>query len=391
MDFKKIFTSKTVIAIVFVVITVLSVLGFSAICKRGGSYMFRDRRGEVKENFQNGEKVFDLSENENSKQITSSLIFKGDSVDNTYSIHDEQHKIEIRENEIKVDGFNIFKTDKILKRVYLIDDIFMADVIGADDIKLNLIFFDTNGNVIKKIDDISNYSIDGTKIYYTIDKYISSDSDIIYEMHSVEDYSFEYLGNYNFSEESHSTVHQDIINGDAVLYKKGNLQIEYIEEVDKSDSQIYFLTESFIRINGNDIKVAPVLIEIRKLSDNYLMIESCYQDGYSHATYIVDYNGNLVTNFNEIVGEKQFTSHALISLSDRTYSDGYFYIYTVDYDSYEKYGQYFNGICEGYDERDVLSRGYKFKYLGNGKVDDGKIINEVTVKDYLDKYSGMCE
>ena len=65
MDFKKIFTSKTGIAIVFVVITVLAVLGFSVICKRGGSYMFRDRRGEVKENFQNGEKVFDLSEDDN--------------------------------------------------------------------------------------------------------------------------------------------------------------------------------------------------------------------------------------------------------------------------------------------------------------------------------------
>ncbi len=50
MDFKKIFTTKTGLAVVIVIITVLSILGYSIVCKRGGSYMFKDSRGEVKEN-----------------------------------------------------------------------------------------------------------------------------------------------------------------------------------------------------------------------------------------------------------------------------------------------------------------------------------------------------
>lgn len=390
MNYKKIFTSKIGIAIVFVVITILAILGFSVICKRGGSYMFRDRRGEVKENFRSGEKVFDLSENETPKQMSSSLIFRGDAINNTYSIHDEDHKIEIAGNVIKVDDVEIFGTDKILRKVYLIDDILMVDVIGANDIKLNLIFFDIKGNTVKKVDGITNYYVHDTTIEYAIDDYVPSDSNIIYEMHAMEDADFKYLGEYMFSDEKHSMGRQDILYGDTVLYDKDGLRIKYVEKCDfekSNDTSCH--VKPYIHINGGDVEIAPVLVSVQKLYDGYLMVESCYQDGYTLVTYIIDQNGNLITNFNELIGDNQFTSHSLIPTYDKSYDNGYFYIYTVDSES--SYVTYFEDVCTGYDAADVLGRNYKFKYLGNGKVDKGTIIDEVTVNDYLKKYPQHCE
>ena len=174
MDFKKIFTTKTGLAAVIVIITILSILGYSIVCKRGGSYMFKDSRGEVKENFQNGEKFFDLSDE------------KEDVIDDENDMSHYVISDDISYDSIYTDK-NILDSNMNIRTVR--DQVFLGDgyygFLSVDDGKLNMFinrylfkneitYRDTNFETV-----YLSHSFDGEKVKYIYYDYFQPSGDVV--------------------------------------------------------------------------------------------------------------------------------------------------------------------------------------------------------------------
>lgn len=400
MDFKKIFTSKTGVAIVFVVITVLAVLGFSVICKRGGSYMFKDSRGEVKENFQSGEKVLDLSEKDNVKIINGingmsvySKKYYEQYIDkdlNGYYVFDDvkyYFVFDLENNSISVDNSQIFKSDGDIVSINLYKDFIGLKIEKSNSYNLELI--DLKGNTIKNISDISYVSFLSDLINYSYrDSYVVKENEI-YESHSVPTYVIKYLGNLEFSVEAEDysipVYTTDCTDGSyCKVYDKDNLKIEFISDnyEHKNINSHYSLV-----INGNNVEVGAHLSSIIQLSDGYLLISSSFQDGYSKFISLVDRNGNVVVEFGDYMMDDEYVSYNLVS-GDKEYNNGEIIIYSVIPGNFDKY---YEDSCSAIndDKSTVIGRKRVFKYLGNGKVDDQIIVKNITLGDWVTQLN--CE
>ena len=143
--------------------------------------------------------------------------------------------------------------------------------------------------------------------------------------------------------------------------------------------------ESFVQkklyVNGTSVDIAYCLDSITLLPDNYILVRSYYQDGFDEYIYIVDFNGNIVTDFNKRIGEGYFVSHPLLKDVNEIYSNGTFNIYAMSSEAIEKMGRYLSDI-ESYPSDYIIGKLWKFNYLGNGKVDDGYIERNITIEDF---------
>lgn len=384
MDFKKIFTSKTGIAVIFVIITVLAVLGFSVICKRGGSYMFRDRRGEVKENFQNGEKVFDLSENENVKIVNEGqLIFDGISIDDVYKVNDKQYHIIADNNKVVVDDKESFSTEEELFKIHLYRDILLIQVKRSSGV--DLFFVDMNGNFIKKIEKAKLVDVSGLDVLYSFEV-AGNDGINMYDGSYRNVNRITYLGDYNFSDVSSVEYYQPGCDTSdyCMIYGKNGLKVEYISE-HFEHSKINSHYSLFV--NGKNVEIGIHLSSIFLLSDNYLLVSSSYMDGWSNFINIVDSNGNVVVEFGDYMNDDEYTAYHLVS-GDNVYNNGEITIYSVIYD---KFDRYYEDSCSAIndDKSTVIGRKRVFKYLGNGKVDDQIIVKNITLGDWITQLN--CE
>ena len=198
MNFKKIFTSKIGIAIIFVVITILAILGFSVICKRGGSYMFRDRRGDVKENFQSGEKVFDVSEDDNTD------VKNEDEEAITDDENDMSHYV--ISNEISYDSIytdkNVFDSDMNIRTVK--DQVFLGGgyfgFLSVDDGKLNMSInrYSFKNEITYRDTSFDtaylSHSFDGEKVKYIYYDYFKPSGDVV--IWAITDAGNVYLNNF---------------------------------------------------------------------------------------------------------------------------------------------------------------------------------------------------
>ena len=244
MDFKKIFTSKIGIAIIFVVITILAVLGFSVICKRGGSYMFKDSRGKVnKYEITEGNDVVDVTKKDGLGYLSAiycsnynkniDAIFKYDS----YKYH---IVIDKDSNVIKVDDKTVFGSSEKIFNVYMIKDILVIQETNSY-MKDNLYFVDMNGNVIKTFTGIAHNSIlvTDSNVKYFVEKCNYSENDI-YKLCSADAYIISYLGDKRLSdstivdqEEWSSNEVSSCSMESCIIYDKNNIKIEYSSYNDK--------------------------------------------------------------------------------------------------------------------------------------------------------------
>ena len=382
MDFKKIFTTKTGLAAVIVIITILSILGYSIVCKRGGSYMFKDSRGEVKENFQNGEKVYDLSEKGNDRTVLTNgaLIFDGIDIDGEYENSGNQYHIVVdtETGNVTVDEKTIFTSPNGLFKIYLYDNILFIQVKKSSAI--DLFFVDMNGTLIKEIDNVkqvSNYNLD---IYYSFDS-VGTDDVNMYEPSSLNLNKITYLGNMNFSEVETKEYYQPSCDGSdyCVISDMPGLEVVYYRDKFKHS---LINSDYSLLVNGKSVEIGYHLSGIVRLPDGCLLISSSFQDGLSFYINIVDRNGNVVVDFMDYMRNDEFTSRHLLA-GDSIYDNGKIIIYSAIPDNFEKY--YYNGDYAITDDelKTIIGRKRVFNYLGNGKVDDAPVISNITLGEWL--------
>ena len=309
-------------------------------------------------------------------------------VDDVYSFGDTSYHLIFSKNNkfLMVEGKEIFKTDLEVQSIYLYNDV--ISIVLKNGEKYDLIFIDLNGKEVKKLVDLGSVSISGNTIYYSyVDNYVQKENEI-YESHSVPVYMINYLGNYNFSTEvkdhDNAIYTVDCVSASdyCLIYNKNSIKIEYIHDdyEHKKVESNYSLV-----INGNKVEIGPQLLNVILLPDNYLLVQSCFQDGHTVITNIVDLKGNIITDFSNLVKDDEFTAHSLIDFKP-VYLDGVFNIYTVSLYNYDKFGYYFEDICSTADMNVLLGRHYTFKYLGNGKVENAKLVRTITSGDYLAEY-----
>lgn len=372
MDFKKIFTSKIGIAAIFVVITVLAVLGFSVICKRGGSYMFRDKRGNTKVEAVVDKDVIDVED--------SVLIYDryadgkvheygySPSVNRYYKYNDLEYHFVVNGKTIFVNGLEIFRTDNEIMKVYLVNDI-VAVVYNYYDLKI----VDMSGNVLKEITKTYDFSVNGVEFNTEVDNHIVRD-DEIYELHNYDKISFSYLGEGKFSDykvigkgSTIATTPNECVNDKdyCLLYDKNNIKIEYSSYNDRHNwGTIITVNDKAVTLNGYRLK------EIKFTNDNYLYIsgESGTGNGLLGDFLIADLNGNVITTVDE-----------------KTLSDIHLYNY---FTSFESNKIIYDAVQEGsdveygckrmleIDEGPLVVKSYddvvyvknEYDYIGNGKV-----------------------
>ena len=397
MDFKKIFTSKIGIAIIFVVITILAVLGFSVICKRGGSYMFKDSRGKVnKYEITEGNDVVDVTKKDGLGYLSAiycsnynkniDAIFKYDS----YKYH---IVIDKDSNVIKVDDKTVFGSSEKIFNVYMIKDILVIQETNSY-MKDNLYFVDMNGNVIKTFTGIAHNSIlvTDSNVKYFVEKCNYSENDI-YKLCSADAYIISYLGDKRLSdstivdqEEWSSNEVSSCSMESCIIYDKNNIKIEYSSYNDK------YNLGTMISVNGNSINLDGYrLDEIKFTNDNYLYISCSSGTGAGRPAYflIADLNGNAITTMDE---------RSLVDVDMYNYFTS-FEDSKIVYDTVQE-GSSVELVCEkmlGINEFDspVAIKSYddiayvknEYNYIGNGKVSRVNRV-EKTFGNYMKELTG---
>ena len=308
-------------------------------------------------------------------------IFNGETdVDNYYLIGNTGYHIVISENTVTVNNNVIFKADISLLNVALYKDMFVIYSSNASDYTSNLTLIDMDGKVIKNVDNALIYynffGGEGNELSYAVDdyQYGKLDGNSIYRSHEITQYFISYSGDSNISERtskySTSVYTPRCLTDRCVLYEQDGLKIE----IDSKNTRSLY-------INGNQIDKDYSLLKIEFLPDNYLFVTSCGMDGYGEFTYIADWNGNIVTSFSNLVGDDYYSSHPITSEIANSFSNGTFYINTVSGKAQSEIGQYFEGH-DVFSDDYVIGRVWTFNYLGNGQVDDGYIIDNITVGDF---------
>lgn len=318
-------------------------------------------------------------------------------VNNIYGIDGNEYSILIsgESNSIVVNDSTIFKSNQELYTVDLYRDIFIIYTASdSSDFKSTLYLIGLEGNIIKKVDNVilqyRNFYQD--KISYVVDNYDygkSLNDNVIYKYHSSEHYMITYLGNSQISEEidehSYYVYTPECISGKmCLLYEQDGLKIEigYKTDIDQNGNEIRL---AGLFINGSKVDKAYNLLNLSFLPDGYLFITSSYQDGYTEYARIIDWNGNIVTDFNDVVGSDYYTSHPLISGVAHKFSDGIFTINTVSGEAQSKIGTYFS-VDAQYPDDYVIGKVFKFNYLGNGLVDDGYVEDVIDLGDFRNYY-----
>lgn len=398
MDFKKIFTSKTGVAIVFVAITILAILGFSVICKRGGSYMFKDSRGtinnEVKAEYKD---VIDVNDGKNGKYL--SVVFSSNynkNVDATFKYNSYKYHIVVDKdsNTIMVDDKNVFTAINKISYVYLVEDILVIQETDSF-VHDNLYFVDMDGNKINVINDIAHNMVlvTNTNIKYFVEKCDYSESDI-YKPCSADSYIITYLGDGKLSE---STVDDQVSYGSTditdcemdlcTMYDKDNLKIEYYSA--RNEKRF----NPAIVVNGNYIKWSEGyrLSGVEFTYDKYLYIkiESGTGNGLLSEILIADLSGNVITT----IDEKSLTDIHMYNYFS-SFEDG-----KIVYDAVQESSSV-ELVCKkmlGINEFDtpIVIKSYgdiayvknEYQYIGNGQV--SKINHsEKTFGNYMQELTG---
>jgi hypothetical protein len=388
MDFKKIFTSKIGIAIVFVAITILAILGFNVICKRGGSYMFRDRRGNTKVETVVDKDVIDVEDS-----IVVYDYYKensdGKSTDKYFKCNGSEYHIVVNASSVNVNDLEIYRSNNGINSVYLIKDI-VAILYNYHD----LVFVDMSGNILKKIDNTYNFVVNGTEVATEVDNYVVRD-DEIFEYHKYDKVSFSYLGEGKFSDfnvvgkgsavaATPNTCFDD--RERCLLYDKNGIRIESSWDDDRQN------WGAIVSVNGKPVKLDGYRIdEIKFTNDKYLYISGSSGTGNGRPAFflIADLNGNIITKMDE---------RSLVDVDMYNYST-YFGDGKIVYDAVQE-GSSVDLVCEkmlGINEFDspVAIKSYddiayvknEYNYIGNGKVSRVNRV-EKTFGNYMKELTG---
>ena len=392
MEWKKNVNTNLGITIILVFSALLTVIGFYIVGAHLDGYPFN----ELNETIDNSNSVVEDKDNsfvddENGSAVdveNSILVYdyykENLVVDKEFKVRSTNYNVYIDGKIIKLNDKEVFKTNDFVKKVYIIKDIVGIEISKDNSDKSNLVFVDFDGNVIKSVNDVVNFKVHNFYIFYEFNNHVNDDSNVIYKMRLYDSVSIKYIGDYRFSDEEHHDSQEGISSDNYVFYDKDNLKIQYIAGCDLAKSNG---ASSCLRINGKDVPILTVVINITKLSDNYLFVESSYFDGSFVDSFIADTNGNVTTTFNKLVRKDERNIFILIG-NEKIYDNGVFTIHTglSEYVSW-----YIDEVCSISDKSAVLGRKYQFKYLGNGTVDNGTLIDEITVAEYLDYHKDACQ
>lgn len=328
---------------------------------------------------------------ENSTQIFST---KDTTVEKKYIVDDNKYHIIIDKdsNKITVNNKDIYYSEETIISVYIIKDILAVET--SINCNGKLVLLEMNGNILRTISNIMPYysNIGGMNITYSVDSYEPNGNEI-YKSHYKDTYSLTYLGNNNFSEttkveDQYKTVIYTpscaLPNDKYTIYNNNGLEIKVGEDHEPSE-QGYYLVKKKLYVNGTAIDIAYNLGSITLLPDNYILVRSYYQDGFSEFLNILDFNGNIINDFKEKIENGFFVSHPLSKDITEIYSNGTFNIYVMSAEATEKMGRYLEN-SDSYPSDYVIGKLYKFNYLGNGKIDDGYIERNITIEDFNNEY-----
>lgn len=355
---------------------------------------------ETEQNINNNPIVEQKEKNDDLITISSyehlyNFLSTGD-VNNIYGIDGNEYSVVIsgESNSIVVNDSTIFKSNQELYTVDLYRDIFIIYTASdSSDFKSTLYLIGLEGNIIKKVDNVlyryGNF-YDG-KLKYAVDNYDYSntfEASVIYKSHPVEDHTVTFLdGSISTDEvgEHFNYVYTPVClnsNG-CILYEKDGLKITVGKE-GVTEEGVKYIDEK-LYVNDHGINLSHNLVNISLLSDDYLFITSIGLDGYWETVQIIDWNGNIITDFNNIIDNDYYTSHPLISGLGNNFSEGVFHINTVSGEAQREMGQYFN-IESSYPDDYVIGKVWKFNYLGNGHVDNGYVDEIIDLGDFRNYY-----
>ena len=391
-------TKKSKILCAIGILLIVILIGVIIICKCFNTTGSVDEYEEVISNDSDGQLQYKYTAFSGYKELYN--FVKSEEIDKYYMISDKEYHIVLKDNfdSIVVNDKSIFESENKILSVDLYNTILIVYTTSdSSDFKSILYLIDLDGNVIKKVDNVlyGYRNFHESKLRYTVDNYDynSVDGDVIYKSHSTEDHTVTFLdGLINTDEinEHPNYIYTPVcMNKDGcILYEKDGLKISIGKEGITEDG-IKYIDEK-LYVNDNKIDKAYNLLKITLLPDGYLFITSCFQDGYTSWARIIDWNGNIITDFNNIIDEGYFTSHPLVSGLGNDFSGGVFHINTVSGTAQNELGQYLN-IGAPYPDDYVICKTFKFNYLGNGHVDNGYVDEIIDLGDLRNYYDSKLD
>lgn len=172
-------------------------------------------------------------------------------------------------------------------------------------------------------------------------------------------------------------LEDDSNDNECIVFNDEDLKVKIKDEPSETSygfTQYLYINEKSYNLNQieqikkEDLGDYTNVYDINKLWDNYFYVILDSEPGLS-IVLIFNYDGEIVTNINNMKTRQ---------IRGASYDEGYFYTYEKNLPDNEQ-------LCRQFGENDIIAVSRIFKYLGNGKVDDGTIFMKHTTLDIIRK------